>query len=248
MTIRPQLIAHRGYSACYPENTLLGIEAALRVGASYFEFDVQFTADAVPVVFHDHELRRITGMGGYVHELTVAELSAFHAAEPGRFGDRFGNEPIPTLADMLQLLRRWPQAIAFVEIKEHAVKQFGAEIVARRMVSALAPFGERCVLISFDAPVLAVARAAGLQRIGWVLHHYSRDAQRKACELAPEWLFCDYKKVPDRDGALWSGPWQWALYDIIDPGLTLHWTRRGADFIETWDIGALLNPERADGR
>ena len=44
----PQLIAHRGYSECYPENTLVGLEAALSAGANCVEFDVQFSSDGVP--------------------------------------------------------------------------------------------------------------------------------------------------------------------------------------------------------
>ena len=67
MTSRPQgvdtlrLVAHRGYPRRYPENTLLSLLAALEAGAEFVEFDVQMTADGVPVLLHDADLRRTGG-------------------------------------------------------------------------------------------------------------------------------------------------------------------------------------------
>ena len=40
------LIAHRGYPAHYPENTLIGLEAAIKAGAERIEFDIQLSADS----------------------------------------------------------------------------------------------------------------------------------------------------------------------------------------------------------
>ena len=57
----PQLVAHRGYSLRYPENTLLAIEQAFIAGACYVECDVQLTQDGVPVLLHDNNLQRTTG-------------------------------------------------------------------------------------------------------------------------------------------------------------------------------------------
>ena len=51
--INPQLVAHRGYSSQYPENTLLAIEQAFIAGACFVECDVQLTQDGVPVLLHD---------------------------------------------------------------------------------------------------------------------------------------------------------------------------------------------------
>ena len=51
MTI--ELVAHRGYAARYPENTRESLAAAVRAGARFLEFDVQLSADGVPVLLHD---------------------------------------------------------------------------------------------------------------------------------------------------------------------------------------------------
>jgi len=51
-----EIIAHRGYSARAPENTLAAIEAAVTAGADAVEFDLHVTADGTPVLFHDETL------------------------------------------------------------------------------------------------------------------------------------------------------------------------------------------------
>lgn len=238
-----RLVAHRGYSQCYPENTLSALQAALRVGARYVEFDVQFSADKVPVVFHDDELQRVTGANGNIHQLTAAELSQLRASESERFGDQFGDESVPTLDAVLQLLSQWPQATAFVEIKQETVASFGAEAVAQGMVAALAAHQHNCILISFDLPVLQAARAVGMQRIGWVVSEWGETARQQAEQLAPDVLFCNYKKIPEGD-VLWPGDWSWALYDVVDADVARYWFSRGAHLIETWDIGAMMQDER----
>ncbi len=236
----PQFIAHRGYSQCYPENTLVALEAALKAGAQYVEFDVHFTADAVPVVFHDSELERTTGVKGDIHRITSVELAKLRAGEFDRFGDQFADEPIPTLQDVLRLLQRWPNAQAFVEIKHRTVECFGIEYVARQMVKALTPTMNNCILISFHRPVLEAARKAGMRRIAWVIREWGNHSRKQAEALKPDVLFCDVEKIPDVDNILWPGPWQWALYDVVDTGLALRWAARGVQFIETWDIGGML--------
>lgn len=240
---RPHLIAHRGYSQCYPENTLAGLEAALRVGAQCIEFDVQFTADAVPVVFHDSELARVTGNEGRIQDISFAAVSQLRASEFGRFGEKFIQEPVPSLQAVLALLKQWPAATALVEIKTDSVKYFGVERVVQGLMSALAEVQAQCILIAFDRAVLESVRKAGMPRIGWVLREWNSASQEQAQAMSPELLICNADKIGAEE-RLWPGPWQWALYDIVDPELALQWFARGADLIETWDIGGMLRDPR----
>ncbi len=71
---RPLIIAHRGFSSQYIENTLPAVQAAIGVGVDYVEIDVQQTLDGEIVVFHDYKLQRICGMTGRVRDKTRAEL------------------------------------------------------------------------------------------------------------------------------------------------------------------------------
>jgi glycerophosphoryl diester phosphodiesterase len=74
MAGRPLVIAHRGFSARYPENTLAAIVGAMDAGADMAEVDVQETADGEIVVFHDVVLRRLCRIPGRVSQLTLDQL------------------------------------------------------------------------------------------------------------------------------------------------------------------------------
>ncbi len=50
---KPKIIAHRGYSLLYRENTLPAFEAAFRAGADFVELDLVLTADGRVFVNHD---------------------------------------------------------------------------------------------------------------------------------------------------------------------------------------------------
>jgi glycerophosphoryl diester phosphodiesterase len=56
-----KLVAHRGYSAHYPENTMIAARAAIAAGACGIELDVQMCADGRFVVMHDDNLLRTCG-------------------------------------------------------------------------------------------------------------------------------------------------------------------------------------------
>ncbi len=70
----PLVVAHRGASATYPENTLEAFDAAVVAGARAVEFDVRLSSDGVPVVMHDPDVGRVSDGAGFVHELTFEEL------------------------------------------------------------------------------------------------------------------------------------------------------------------------------
>ena len=48
----PQAIAHRGYKAEYPENTMGAFHGAVRVGAHALETDLHISKDDVVVISH----------------------------------------------------------------------------------------------------------------------------------------------------------------------------------------------------
>lgn len=103
---RPLIIAHRGASAERPENTLAAFRRALALKVDGIELDVHVTRDGVPVVFHDDDLRRLTGVRGRLAARTWRELRSLRVR---------GLEPIPRLVDVLRLTRR--RCIVQIEIK-----------------------------------------------------------------------------------------------------------------------------------
>ncbi len=70
----PLIIAHRGYRACYPENTLCAFEQSL--GRSrMIELDVQLSRDGVAVVFHDAHLLRTSNAVAVADALGLASFA-----------------------------------------------------------------------------------------------------------------------------------------------------------------------------
>lgn len=238
----PELIAHRGYPWRFPENTLQGIAAALRAGARYVEIDVQMTADRVPVLFHDSTLERLCEAPGAVHDYSLAALSRLCPGEPGRFGPAFAGVVIPTLGEVVVVLRDWPQATLFVEIKGEALVQFGREAVYGAVVATLTAIRERAVLISFDLDFLLAARRAGWTALGAVMERWDALDDLRLARIAPAYLFTDLAHLPptgDLAGPATRLGVRLAVYEVADSEVALALAARGVDLIETFAIAEM---------
>jgi glycerophosphoryl diester phosphodiesterase len=97
----PRVMGHRGAAGVAPENTLAGLRAAAAMGVSWIEFDVMLSGDGVPVLFHDDNLKRITGRKAAMARTPFAELAKLDAG--AWFGPGFSGEPIPSLEQALAL-------------------------------------------------------------------------------------------------------------------------------------------------
>jgi glycerophosphoryl diester phosphodiesterase len=93
------VVAHRGASATFPENTLEAFEGAIAARADVVELDVRLTSDGVPVILHDVDVGARTNGSGFVHTLTLAEVKRLDAS-----GGTGGRVEVPTLAEALEVL------------------------------------------------------------------------------------------------------------------------------------------------
>jgi glycerophosphoryl diester phosphodiesterase len=94
-----QPIAHRGYhdmNHAIWENTLSAFSRAAEHGFA-IECDLQYTADSVPVVFHDDDMQRLCGIKGDIREKTAGELALVAI---GGTADK-----VPTLGQLLRLVK-----------------------------------------------------------------------------------------------------------------------------------------------
>ena len=239
MTEYARIIGHRGIARHYPENTLASLEAAAAAGMDGVELDVQLSADGIPVVLHDAELERTTGLCGSAASLSASELMAISAHEPGRLGTRFKGESIPSLATACEQLARYPNLTVFIEIKPEIARFHAPPEAVRAIVDASALLGDRRVIISFRDDMLLLARSQGAARIGWVLPHFDVAAIERARALLPEFLFCDVTRLPEESAPLPRGPWEWAVYEVVEPDVGLHLWERGARWLESMDPVAL---------
>lgn len=111
---RVEIIAHRGYSARAPENTLSALEAAWDAGADAVEFDLHTAACGTPILFHDANLSRTTNGVGPVHRRTLAQLARLDAG--GWFSSEFAGERVPALDEALDACAG-PEGRIYAEVK-----------------------------------------------------------------------------------------------------------------------------------
>lgn len=90
-----KIIAHRGYSDKYPENTLTAFKAALDRGSNAIELDVHMTADGQLVVHHDYYLGHPDNGEGLIFTKDLAYIKGLKIGE---------TETIPTLEEVFQLV------------------------------------------------------------------------------------------------------------------------------------------------
>ncbi len=134
-------IAHRAYhdvAQGRPENSRAAIRAAIAAGYG-IEIDLQLSRDGVPMVFHDETLERLTPQGGWLCDLTVADLATI----PLKGGD----ETIPTLAEILTLVAgRVP---LLIELKDQTLRMAETDGRLEQATAAL--------LAGYDGPVAVMS-------------------------------------------------------------------------------------------
>lgn len=79
-----KIVAHRGYSARWPENSLASFDAAIVAGADYVETDVRMSGDGVLVCSHDPDLQRIAGVEARIAATAIAALERIALPHGGR--------------------------------------------------------------------------------------------------------------------------------------------------------------------
>ena len=93
------LVAHRGYSDKYPENTMIAFQKAIEDGFDGIETDVHKTKDGQLVLCHDEKINRTSNGKGYIKDYTYEELLQFDFG----YKTKYKNQKIPLLKDLLEL-------------------------------------------------------------------------------------------------------------------------------------------------
>lgn len=215
MALKPEVIqkvsihGHRGSRGSHPENTIPAFEEAVAAGAHVLEFDLQLTADDVPIVSHDPYLtaQHCRYRDGKpltapipIRSLKVKQLEAFECGSvaQARFPEQkqIPGTPIPTLDG---LLTWWKKNAGKLEMNIET--KMSAEdpkwipdptLFARKVIEALRKHGAvgKTILQSFDFRTLTAA-----QKIEPTL--------RLSCLFEESKSFCDETA---EIGAQWASP------------------------------------------
>ncbi|WP_174800790.1 glycerophosphodiester phosphodiesterase [Martelella limonii] len=143
-------IAHRGYhdlNGAIWENTLPAFQRAIDAGFA-IECDIHLSADGVPMVFHDDDLKRLCGREGEIEALTAAEARQVPVGGT--------TATIPSLSDLLDATAG--KVALVIELKS---SKADPAAFARATLDALEDYRGPVALMSFDAEILSALKQAG---------------------------------------------------------------------------------------
>lgn len=148
---QPILIAHRGWSRHFPENSLPAFAAAIAAGADEIEFDVRVSSDNVPFICHDKQVDRVSDLHGLCSALSMADLR--NAAIKMPDGTYLQGMGFPTFAEVLALFG------GHIGMNVH-VKELGKDQVALRVLAEyIRNEGVQRIYIAGNAAVLEAAQS-----------------------------------------------------------------------------------------
>ncbi|MBG9984364.1 glycerophosphodiester phosphodiesterase [Aerococcaceae bacterium DSM 111022] len=142
------IIAHRGYSAKYSENTMLAFKEANKFSIAGIELDVHQTLDNQLVICHDETINRTSNGTGWIKDMTLNELEQYSFY--GKFKE-YKDHPdckIPTLDEFLD----WAQDFEFlinIELKTDQIEYVGIEQQVIDLVNKY-HLQDRIILSSFN--------------------------------------------------------------------------------------------------
>jgi glycerophosphoryl diester phosphodiesterase len=172
-------IAHRGASGSFPENTRLAVEKAIEARANMIELDCQLSSDGHVVIFHDERLVRVTGTGGVVNRMPLAQLKRLDMG--GWRQSAFKGERILTLEEVVPIIGR--QADLCLDIKQYSGSSPGIELKLLFVLSHY-DYLDRTIFSSFDAGSLRrVRELAPEARLGVI---YGADSEENPFIVAEE--------------------------------------------------------------
>ena len=143
--------AHRGSRIKYAENTIPAFAWAISLGVDQIEFDVRVSKDGELVIIHDDTVDRTTNGKGRVCELTLNELKSLDASAGL---DEQKGVRIPTLIEVMELVKDHPTITLDVELKEYPTqgKEELAYSVCDRVLGIIDDYGftDRVVVNTFS--------------------------------------------------------------------------------------------------
>lgn len=95
------LVAHRGGGNLGAENTIAGMEKAIKTGASWTEIDVQRTKDGYYVINHDSTFKRLTGIDKSSDEMTLKKIKSLRVKD--LFNEERPAQPVATLEEFIKV-------------------------------------------------------------------------------------------------------------------------------------------------
>ena len=190
-----KVVAHRGLSSKYPENTLIAYEAALQLNIDYLEIDIHKTAGDKLVVIHDDSVDRTSNGTGKIKDYTMEQLQQL---DYGLWkGESFRGQTILEFKDVLKLVKQYSKKL-LIEIKKP--EQYpGIEQLLLKQLEEAQVQSSNIVIQSFDMESIKKIYSTGVNyKLGVLIsakkYWYRRPNFKKIATFA-HFLNPNYKLV-----------------------------------------------------
>ena len=246
LSARP-VIGHRGAAAHAPENTIPSFALALEQGADALELDVHLSADGIPVVIHDSDAVRTTGVRTFVSQEPAARLRELDAGacfspDRGRTFPWSGRGlRVPTLDEVLET---FPEAPLLIELKTPAAQQPVHDLIRQHRAESRVAVGSEYhdALVAFRDCDIAVAGSRREIGAHWARTRIGLGSARMRCRiLAVPWRWWGlsvptnaFLRAAHRAGVAVH------VWTVDLPALAVTLWRRGAQGIVTNDPAAMV--------
>lgn len=140
-----QVIAHRGLSQRFPENTKLAYQAALSQHIDMLEIDLHLTKDGVLVGIHDDTIDRTSNGKGAIKDFTLEDLRTFNFNSGN---EEIAEADIMTFDEILTLCKNYSKTLLVEVKKPNKYPNIGEQIIQKINHHAF-PIN-RIIIQSFD--------------------------------------------------------------------------------------------------
>ena len=204
-----RVIAHRGYSAKYPEMSREAYLNAIPVSDG-FECDLHLTKDLKLVCWHDDTMERTSDMTGAVNEMTWSQISQAN--------------PKPVLFKEFMDIAMGANKDVLIETK-HPNKFKGK--LEQRLKEELAELNPKIDMsfMSFSAPAVRRMRNFPGRKVQLVEHKFKWIPKFHADVIAPYWKLVDRKWVEQCK----ARGQQMYVWTVNDPQVALKLAEWGVD-------------------
>lgn len=228
---RITLVAHRGYSAQAPENTIPSIQKAAEYGFDYVEIDIRQTKDGVWVLMHDENIKTVCDKKGKVSSFTYYDLVTCNVVR-GANAKEYKNLKVPTLEQALKACMEY-NISPMIEIKDYT------EDGIKKLLELVEKYGfeKNCSVISFHREALELVRKQNKEIKILKLVSKLDDKEMQKCldaeNMGVSFNGNEKANTPEKIDELRKNGIEIACWTIDSPETMLYWVNEGVSTFVT---------------
>ena len=228
------LIAHRGYSAQAPENTIPAIQKAAEYGFDFVEIDIRQTKDGVWVLMHDENIKTVCDKTGKLSSYTYYDLVACNIVRGANI-DEYENLKVPTLEQALKACLEY-NVKPMIEIKDYT------EEGLKTLLATVEKYGftKSCSIISFSWGAVEGVRALNSDVKIFKLVSKLTDTEIEKClsakDMGVSFNGNEKKNTPEKIRQLQDAGIPLACWTIDDGEIMQKWVDEGVTTFVTNQI------------